>query len=160
HEENRRICKHPAPRCGRPGADAPCCNGCKAAPTRPPSTPPDSTPPAASAGARSLAECSLARSFADHRDHGFGEAFQIELPTRFFDVFKVVANPFLEIIPLAASPANLPQAGDARTNAQSRLAPRRAILVLLERAGPRADDRHVADEHIPELRQFIDVVFA
>src|SRR3954453_14436176 len=38
--------------------------------------------------------------------------------------------------------------------------PGRAVLVLGPRAGAGADDRHLADQHVPELRQLVQVVLA
>src|SRR5205814_1928029 len=55
---------------------------------------------------------------------------------------------------------DLPEAGDAGPHAQPRLAPRGAELVLAAWAGPGADDGHVADQHVPELGEFVDVQVA
>ena len=54
--------------------------------------------------------------------------------------------------------ADLPQPGQARTNAQPRFTPGRAELVFGMRTGARPDDRHLSHQHIEKLWEFVEVI--
>src|SRR5438045_1869353 len=101
-----------------------------------------------------LLPCSL----ADHHSDRLVDDDQVKPPALVFNIFQVVLDPFLKIRAGAARAADLPQAGDAGAHAQPRFAPRRAILIFMMRARPRADDRHVAEQHVPKLRQLVELV--
>src|SRR5438045_1080594 len=96
---------------------------------------------------------SLPRALADDGAERLADDFQVEQPAAVLDVLNVILDPFLEIRACAARAPHLPKARDSGANAQPRFAPRRAELVFAVRAWPRADDRHVPDQHVPELRQ-------
>src|SRR4051812_13009446 len=100
------------------------------------------------------------RTLLNHRDGRLPDDLQVQPPRGVFDVLQVVLDPFLEIGPRTAGAADLPEAGDAGAYAQPRLAPRRAELIFVVRAGTRADDRHVPEQHVEELRQLVEVVLA
>src|SRR4029079_826141 len=85
---------------------------------------------------------------------------QVERPAGVFDVLDVVANPFLEIGARLTGALDLPEAGDAGAYAQANCAPGGAELVFGEGSGARADDRHVAEQHVDELRELIEAELA
>src|SRR5688572_20060912 len=91
---------------------------------------------------------------------GSNDDAHVEPPARVLHVFQVKANPLLEIEPGLARAAHLPQSGHPGAHAETRLAPGRTELVLITRAGARTDDRHVAEQHVDELRQLVDVRLA
>ncbi len=64
---------------------------------------------------------------------------------------------------LPRQPLTCAQPGDARLHLVPEHVLRNPVLELLDEEGPlraRADDGHVALEHVPELRQLVDVVLA
>src|SRR4029077_15535450 len=81
-------------------------------------------------------------------------------PVLGFRVFCVVLDPFLEVGASAPRAAHLPKSRDPRFHAETRLAPGRAELILRIRTWTWADDRHVAHDHVPELRQLVEIVLA
>src|SRR5213078_145740 len=83
--------------------------------------------------------------------------FDVEPERLFLDVLDVVVNPFLEIGFDFALARDLPEAGDAGTDAQACFAPGRAHLVFAVGAGTGADDAHIANQHVEELRPLVDV---
>src|SRR5262245_3558758 len=85
---------------------------------------------------------------------------KVKPEVRLQDVLNVVLDPLLEVLARLARALQLPQAGDARTDAQTQVAPGRAVLVLIVWAGPGSDQAHLADQDVPELGQFIEVGLA
>src|SRR5262245_49529985 len=86
--------------------------------------------------------------------------FQIEADRPVLDVVQVVFDALLEG-GVAAPAVHLRPAGDAGLHLVPQHVLRDPVLELLDeertlRTG--ADDRHVAAEHVPELRQLVDVV--
>ena len=60
-----------------------------------------------------------------------------------------------------ASAADLPQPGDARLGFQHpSIVPRLVLLHFIGQRRPRPDERHVAHQHVPDLREFIEARFA
>src|SRR5207245_6782273 len=66
---------------------------------------------------------------------GFEDDDQVEPEGSFFDVLDVVADPFLEVCAALAGALDLPEARDARADAEAGLAPGRAVLVFAVGAG-------------------------
>src|SRR4051812_16827288 len=84
---------------------------------------------------------------------------QIERDGPVLDVIEVVLDPLLER-GIAAPAVDLRPAGDAGLDLVAQHVLRNAVLELLDEIGalgPRADDRHIAAEDVPELRQFVEV---
>src|SRR5205823_6334315 len=93
-------------------------------------------------------------------EDGLPDDQEIQGPAGVFDVFDVVADPLLEVGAGLAGALDLPEAGDAGADAQAGLAPGGAELVFGEGAGAGADDGHVADEDVEELRELVDAELA
>ena len=75
------------------------------------------------------------------------------------DVVEVVLDALLERR-VAAPAVDLRPAGDAGLHLVAQHVLRDPVLELLDEErplGPRADDRHVAPQHVPELRQLVEV---
>src|SRR5262245_46518790 len=81
------------------------------------------------------------------------------------DVVKVMLYTFpylLEGVGLAAPAIDLGPAGDARLHPMARVVVLDRLLVEQgarlggERMGPRTDDRHLAAQHVQELRQLVE----
>ena len=51
---------------------------------------------------------------------------------------------------------HLPEAGDPGRQVEAAAAPAADALVLGDRQRPRADEAHLAAQHVPELRQLVD----
>src|SRR5690606_13334399 len=81
----------------------------------------------------------------------------VEAETLPLHVLKVVPYPFLEVGLGGARAPDLPEPRDARAHGEPRLAPRRAVLVLLVRARARADDAHVPHEDVEELGDLVEL---
>src|SRR5690606_30235713 len=74
------------------------------------------------------------------------------------------ARPVLDVVEVAAhavrprqvrSAADPPHPGEPRLDAQAALRPLLIAVDLAQQRGPRADQRHIAPQHIPQLRQLI-----
>src|SRR3954447_10332312 len=92
-------------------------------------------------------------------DEGQPHDFQVERDRPVLDVVQVVLDPLLERR-VAAPAVDLRPAGDPRLHLVPQHVLRDPVLELLEEIrtlGPWPDDRHVAAEHVPELRQLVDV---
>src|SRR6186713_3058153 len=84
---------------------------------------------------------------------------EIERDRPVLDVVEVVLDALLER-GVAAPAVDLRPAGDAGLDLVAQHVLRDAVLELLDEEGalgPRPDDRHVALEHVPELRQLVEV---
>src|SRR5207245_4417474 len=92
-----------------------------------------------------------------HHPHRPQKDLDIQPDRLLLDVLHVVVNPFLKIRFHLTLARDLPQSGDSGADAQPRLAPRRAHLVFTIGAWPRADDAHVADQHVIKLRPLVHV---
>src|SRR5947209_17947633 len=102
------------------------------------------------------------RSGACPRDHGprrSHEDLEIEPQRPVVDVFEVHLHPVVEARDLIAS-AHLPEARDPRTDAQLPLVPEAVAIELVRERGTRTDERHVAFQHAPKLRELVETVFA
>src|SRR5450432_135112 len=74
------------------------------------------------------------------------------------NVGDVHANPFGECD--AAAAAHLPDAREAGRDVEATALPAFAGIGFIDRQRSRADERHVAAQHIPELRQLVDAGLA
>src|ERR1700690_1210654 len=86
--------------------------------------------------------------------HGRDEDLAIEPERPVVDVGEVKADPVGEVGDVVA-PADLPEAGEARLDAQA--APVGVVveaLDLLDRERARPDEAHLPAHHVPELGQF------
>src|SRR4051812_991653 len=85
--------------------------------------------------------------------------FQVEPHRPVLDVIQVVLDPLLDR-GVAAPAVHLRPAGDARLHFVAQHVLGNLVLELRDEQrplGPRADDRHIALEDVPQLRQFVDV---
>src|ERR1017187_7834547 len=85
---------------------------------------------------------------------GAGEDFQVEPEGPVVDVLEVEFHPLVEADLVAA--ADLPDAGEAGLHGEAAAMPRIVVLHLGRDGRPGADEAHVADENIPELRELVD----
>src|ERR1700739_1710687 len=90
---------------------------------------------------------------ADHLRNGAQQDLPIERERPVVDVFHVEPHPGLEIHRVAAGDG--PQAGAAGAHAQPAPVPALILVDFLRDGGPRADQRHVALQNVPELRPFV-----
>src|SRR5688572_5856347 len=84
---------------------------------------------------------------------------EVEADRPVLDVIQVVFDALLER-GVAAPAVDLRPAGDAGLDLVAQHVLRDAVLELLDEVGalrPRADDRHVAADDVPELRQLVEV---
>ena len=68
-----------------------------------------------------------------------------------------------ELFGFAAEAADLGETGDARFHESADVVVRHQLgelIVVLDQVRTRADDAHVAEQHIPKLRDLIDAEFA
>ena len=78
---------------------------------------------------------------------------------RVLRVAKVEAHHLVER--RAAAAGDLPETGDARLGFEHAAAvPGLVLLDLVRQRRPRADERHVAAQHVPELRQLVEARLA
>ena len=68
-------------------------------------------------------------------------------------IFEVHSHPVLESH--RAPTTHLPNAGQSGQHGQPPSLPRFALQRFFDRQRPRADQRHVADQHVPKLRHFV-----
>src|ERR1039458_1026454 len=85
---------------------------------------------------------------------GAGEDFQVEPERPVVDVLEIELHPLVEA-DLVAS-ADLPDTGQTRFHGEAAAVPRIVVLPLGWDGRPGADEAHVADENIPELRELVD----
>ena len=71
------------------------------------------------------------------------------------DVEQVEVDPLVEGDGVAVTP-RLPVAGDARAHGEPQLVPERVLADLARERRARPHDRHVAREHVPELRELVE----
>ena len=82
-----------------------------------------------------------------------GEDAQVEPERPALDVVKVQLDPAVEVI--VAPGGDLPQAGDPRLDRQPAPVPERVTGDFAGQWRPRADQTHLALQHVPQLRQLI-----
>src|ERR1700720_2000062 len=76
------------------------------------------------------------------------------------DIFQVQPDPIAEIAHVVAA-ADLPQAGQSRLDAQpSAVGDVMEEFDFIDREWPRADEAHLATEHVEKLRDFVDAKLA
>ena len=95
------------------------------------------------------------RRVRNHRRNGAQKYLEIEAEGPTVDVIKIQLHPFVEIHDLIAA-ADLPETRHPGLDTQA--PPLRGIFKFLhfvDRQRPRADQTHIAEEHIKKLRQFI-----
>ena len=80
---------------------------------------------------------------------------EVKMPGSPLNIFKIKSNPLLEIDVGPTRSTDLPQSGESRLDAEPGLTPGRAELIFRIRTGSRADQIHVALEHIIKLGEFI-----
>ena len=91
-------------------------------------------------------------------------ALQGEVPV--LEVFDIARHPVLDIravTRLAPEAAHLGEAGNAGLHESAHVVVRhelRELVVVLDQMRARPDDAHVAEEHVPELRDLVDAQFA
>ena len=91
-------------------------------------------------------------------------ALEGEIPI--FEVLDVAGDAVFDIgaIPgFASISSNLGQAGDSGLHKGADVIIRhqlRKLFVMFDQVRPRADDAHVAPEHVPELRHLVDAQLA
>src|SRR5688500_16417456 len=93
------------------------------------------------------------RGQGDARAH---DQTQIDDERHVAHVQKVVMDPLMEVSGVALRAADLPHAADARAHREPGLAPGNADLVLSERRRARADEAHLADDDVEQLRQLVE----
>ena len=95
-----------------------------------------------------------------HGGDGADQDFQIEPQRPVVNVFKVKTHPVLEIGNLIAA-ADLPEAGEAGLDAQAAAVGQIfKTFHLVHRQRARTDQAHFGAEHVVELRQLVEAVFA
>jgi len=70
-------------------------------------------------------------------------------------IFDVERNP--PLIRETAAPAHLPESSDSGQNCSVKCTARAVPFKFLFDDGPRADETHIAEEHVEKLRQFIKI---
>src|SRR5438552_16827175 len=86
---------------------------------------------------------------SQNRRHRFDEDLEIQPQGPLVDVLHVQLHPSLEWQP--APPIHLPQARDPRTHAEPAAVPVLVEpVVIADRQRPRADEAHVASQHVDE----------
>src|SRR5687767_3560135 len=106
----------------------------------------------------SVSHVALEQAAEDGQPHDF----QIQGYGPVLDVIEVVLDALLER-GVAAPAVDLRPAGDAGLHLVAQHVLRNAVLELLDEERPlraRTDDRHIALQHVPELRQLIEVELA
>ena len=93
-------------------------------------------------------------SFDDHAD-GFDEQAQVHGQRPVFDVVGVEADFFFKVKVGAAG--GLTQARDAGLDGQQEFVMFLVFFYLFGQVWSRANEAHVTTQHIPKLRQFIDI---
>src|SRR5215207_1400947 len=86
----------------------------------------------------------------------------VEADRPVFDVVEIVLDALLER-GVATPAVDLRPAGDARLDLVAEHVLRDAVLELLDEVGPLGawtDEGHVPPEHVPELRQFVEIELA
>src|ERR1017187_3331953 len=86
--------------------------------------------------------------------HGAVGDFECEPEGPVVDILEVEFHPLVEADLVAA--ADLPDAGEAGLHGEAAAMPRIVVLHLGRDGRPGADEAHVADENIPELRELVD----
>src|SRR5262245_3894830 len=102
--------------------------------------------------AESISTASPRAGASDDCGNGLDQDFQIEEQRPVIDVFEVEFDPLVEVFDLVAA-ADLPEAGQAGLHGEA-AALRGAFKLghLIERERARADEAHVAAQHVEELR--------
>src|SRR5690349_17620777 len=95
----------------------------------------------------------------DHGPRRSHQDLEVEPQGPVVDVFEVHLHPVVEARDLIAA-AQLPQTRDAGTDAQLALVPETVAVELVRERGTRSDERHVAFQHAPKLRELIEAVLA
>src|SRR5689334_21672905 len=98
----------------------------------------------------------------EHANQRQPHDLDIESNRPVLDVIQIVLDSLLERR-IAAPAVDLGPAGDAGLDLVAQHVLRDAVLELLDEERPlrsRSDDRHVALEHVPELRPLIEIVTA
>src|SRR6266852_1703258 len=106
---------------------------------------------------RTAASASVRAAAPQDRRDGLQQDLAVQPEGRRLDVLEIQPRPFVEAVDFAA-PVDLPQAGDARFDAELAPLPEGKPVRLLREGRPRADQAHVALEHAVELRQLIQAV--
>src|SRR6187200_1422994 len=91
-------------------------------------------------------------------DEGQPHDLQVERHRPVLDVIEVVFNSFLQRC-ISTPTVDLGPAGDPGLDLVPQHVLRDAVLELLDEEGalrPRSDDRHLALEHVPELRPLVE----
>ena len=90
----------------------------------------------------------------EHVGNGAQQDSAIECERPVVDVLHVQLHPGFEIERVAA--ADGPQAGEAGTHAQPAALPPLVLFHFVRNGRARAHQRHVALQHVPQLRPFVD----
>ena len=95
---------------------------------------------------------------AHHRGDGLQQEIDVLTHAPVIDVLEVEVHPVLEghLVP----PADLPEAGEPRGDREPPALPGLVLRHLLRHRWTRADERHVAAEHVHQLGQLVDAVLA
>ena len=111
--------------------------------------------PNLNAGTRTQYACFWKKPFTTRQPHDL----EVERDRPVLDVVEVVLDALLDRR-VAAPAVDLRPAGQARAHLVAQHVLRDPLLELVDEErplGPRADERHVAAQHVPELRQLVDV---
>src|SRR5579872_312464 len=100
---------------------------------------------------------SIGAAPGQYTGNGAHQNLPIERQRPIINVLHVHLHPRFEVDVVAAG--DRPQAGEAGTHAQPAALPALVLLDFVRHGGPRPDHRHIAAQHVPQLRPLVDGEF-